>query len=312
MFDLEKFEEKEIEKKEKVRSYLPSIFIMASLPLRDVKKTKFVRKYNNVELTLNSPESVPCGQYGRIVLSLFTTYAVVNKSNDNEVILSFDSLRELTKELRLPEQRGKEILKVLKNFVGTTLLFQEKRKKIVQKELFSEYFEEKEGEATVYKYDTGVINFVKKMSYYELEDSSGKENRKNVGIRIELDNGFVKLCEEHSVPIDYTVYKDITSPLGKDLYAWIVYRNNYLTDESLFISRKLLVEQFNPVNPESKDKDAQERVNYSRIKEQLNIIKRDHYKDLKCEILKDGSGIILYKSKAVMKMEDKRYVLITN
>ena len=62
------------------------------------------------------------------------------------------------------------------------------------------------------------------------------------------------LCKEHAVPINYSVYKEITSPMGKDLYAWIVYRNNFLTeDKPIFIPKKSLVDQFNPVEKDVKD-----------------------------------------------------------
>ena len=100
----------------------------------------------------------------------------------------------------------------------------------------------------------------------------------------------------------------ITSVVGKDLYAWFVYRNNSLT-EPLFISRKSMVEQFMPVKEDANE--AQERVNWDYIKEQIKIIKTKYYSDLNISFNEDNSGLTLSKSKPIMLDSDKRYVLVT-
>lgn len=73
------------------------------------------------------------------------------------------------------------------------------------------------------------------------------ENQRNMAFEIKLARPFVQLSQKHSVPVNYTVYKEISSALGKDLYAWFCYRNNYIGDEPLFIPKHSLVEQFMPV-----------------------------------------------------------------
>ena len=59
------------------KAYLPSPFIAAALPLRDVKKNLFIRKYNNITLKLTGGEKVPFGKYGRLLLTTLTTRVTI-------------------------------------------------------------------------------------------------------------------------------------------------------------------------------------------------------------------------------------------
>ena len=153
--------------------------------------------------------------------------------------------------------------------------------------------------------------FLEGFRYLTLEDSTG--NKKNISFEVVLNEKFVKLCENHSVPIDYSVYSQISSPLGKDLYAWFVYRNNSLdTDKPLFIPRKSLVEQFMPVGEGAKDKKAMERNNYNLIKERVEEIKEKYYPHLDVTFDKDGNGMTLHRSPNVISTEEKRYMLVTS
>ena len=62
----------------RLRSFLSSPFISASLPLKDVNKNIFKRKYNNISLSLASTaDKVPFGKYGRLLLTILTTHAVL-------------------------------------------------------------------------------------------------------------------------------------------------------------------------------------------------------------------------------------------
>ena len=75
----ELFEETETNLPQK-RSFLPSVFISAALPLRDTKRNVFIRKYNNITMKLSGAERVPYGKYGRLLLSILTTHAVQEKN----------------------------------------------------------------------------------------------------------------------------------------------------------------------------------------------------------------------------------------
>ena len=291
------------------RSYMPSDFILASLPLRNVKGPSFQRKMNNVELFITGSGNVPYGKYARLLLSIITTHAVLAKKNDR-LVIKYNSITQLTDEMLLPRQRGKDVREQLMLFSMSSFQFREKIKRRVSKSLFEEYKNDTGNFEAVWN-NHGNIPFMNKISWIDLNDLDNKKKYVNsVGFSIELSAAFVELCKEHSVPIDYTVYSSISSALGKDLYVWLVYRNNCLEkDGEIYVPRKALIEQF--VSSGKEDKDDSERVGYQRLCEQLNIIKEKYYPGLKLEIDKNGDGVTLYKSPAVIREEDKRYILIT-
>lgn len=297
-----------------LRSYLPSPFIAAALPSRDIKKNVFTRKYNNVTMKLSSGNKVPFGKYGRLLLTILTTHAVLCKnSNPNgPVVINYKSLNQLLKELQLPSSRSGDIKEQLECFKECSFIFEEKIVKIAQTSLFHDYLDEEElktfdDEVKATKVSTGIIPFMKQMEYIELEDRKGSQQ--HIGLSIVLSKDFAQFSQEHSVPIDYTVYKNISSAIGKDLYAWLVYRNNSI-QQPIFISRDALVSQFMPVD--DKSHPDQLRTNYEYIKEQIKIIKQKYYKDLNVEFDKAGVGITLHKSKPPIIADDKRYILVTS
>lgn len=292
------------------RSYLLSPLIAAALPLKDVKKNLFERKYNNITLRITGGIKVPYGKYGRLLLSILTTHAVLekNSADGKPVVLRYGNLQQLLNELQLPKQRGKDIKEQLECFSNASFIFEEKKTKVAQKSLFSGFYgegESLEGDVTATKVSTGIVPFFEAFQYVDIDDGVEK---KTVAFEIVLSEKFTRLSQVHSVPIDYTAYKGITSVVGKDLYAWFVYRNNSLT-EPLFISRKSMVEQFMPVREDSNE--AQERVNWDYIKEQIRIIKTRYYNDLNISFSDDNSGLTLSKSNPIMLESDRRYVLVT-
>ena len=294
------------------RSYIPSIFISAALPLRDVKKTIFDRKYNNITLHLTSPNKVPYGKYGRLLLSVLTTHAVQSKNNlnpDGTVTLHYDTLQSLLNEMQLPKQRSGEIKEQLDRFKSSTFIYEEEIVKVAQKSLFPEYFNPADkGTVIAKKFSTGNMVFIDSMQYVQLED--GITDKRSIAFTIVLNNKFVNLCKEHSVPIDYSVYKEISSALGKDLYAWLVYRNNSIGQDGIYIPRTSMVSQFMPITPTAQ-KD-QERQNFKYIVDQILQIKHKYYPDLKFYVDKDLLGLTLYKSPNIMAPKDPRYILVTS
>ena len=276
------------------RSYMSSPFIAASLPLKDVKKNLFTRTYNNISLTLTSDTKVPFGKNGRLLLSILTTHAVLKKNKPGEpVVLEYKSLQNLLDELQLPKQRGKEIKEQLECFSGSTFVFKEKRTKLSEAYLFEEFMPTEEqiyGKVTATLHSTGIVPFFESMQYVDLEDE--KSNKKSIGFKIVLSEKFTQLSQEHAVPINYTVYKQIKSVVGKDLYTWFVYRNNSIKEgEPLHISRRALVDQFMPVKGNKEGYESEERVNWNYLKEQINTIKDKYYPDLKVSINSTNDGI---------------------
>ncbi len=313
----ELFDSLELNKNEQqhLLSYIPSFFTTASLPFKNINKTEFKRKASNgISLILNSPSNVPFGRYGRLLLSIFTTHAVLSKEKNIPVVIEFDSMSQLLKEMQLPRQRGKDIQEQLECFTRATFSFEQKIEEQKQAYLFQNLYEPGEKlpkkDVTVRTTSTGTILFTEGVQYQEIIDSNSKNPR--VGnFKIILSANFASFCQKHAVPINYTVYKDISSPVGKDIYAWLVFRNNGLAkDKPVFIPRDKLVEQFMPVGEDSDPKIA--NVNYARIIEQIREIKQKYYPELKVEIDSSGTGITLYKSPTPVLKEDVRYALISS
>ena len=299
-----------------LKSFLSSPFIAASLPLKDVNKNLFKRRYNNFTLSLASTaDKVPFGKYGRLLLTILTTHAVVgrNVADDGGVIIKYDSIRQLLKEMQLSAGRSNDIKRQLEYFSKSTFVFEERRTSVVQRSLFKDLLES-DGissssdriQATLVS--SGVIPFMEAMQYIELKEAD-KEG-KQFCISMRLSPAFVKFSKKHAVPINYTVYKKISSAVGKDIYAWLIYRNNSLKGgESVFIPSSVLVEQFMPVKDESHLN--QERTNYNYILDQIRLIKDKYYPDLNIRFNSDGDGITLLKSAPHLPSENFRYVLVT-
>lgn len=298
---------------EKTLSYIPSFFTTASLPFKNLNKTEFVRKASNgVSLLLNSPTNVPYGRYGRLLLSVFTTHAVLSKEKRVPVTIEFDSMSQLLKEMQLPRQRGKDIQEQLECFKRATFSFEQKIEEQKQGYLFSNLYEKGEkkpkGDVKVTTTSTGTILFTEGVQFQEITD----ENSTRIGnFKIILSARFADFCQQHAVPINYTVYKDIASPAGKDIYAWLVFRNNGIKqDKPVFVPRDKLVEQFMPVADDSDPKIA--NVNYGRIIEQIKEIKEKYYPELNVNIDSSGAGITLFKSPTPVLKDDVRYALISS
>lgn len=295
----------------KVMSYLPGLFTTASLPFKNIKKTSFTRKGSQgLTLRLTSPINVPYGKYGRLLLTILTTHAVLSKEKGVPVIVEYSSLSELLKEMMLPRQRGKDIKEQLDCFTNATFSFEQRTEELKAGYLFKNLYENGEypkGDVQVTTKTTGAILFTTGVQYQEVKEKTKSPRYGNFKIIISAE--FAHFCQQHAVPIDYTVYKDIPSTVGKDVYAWLVFRNNGLSKPT-FIPREKLVEQFMPVN-ENADKNTV-NVNYNFILNQLKEIKEKYYKEVNIDVDKHGLGITLLKSPTPVLKNDTRYVLITS
>lgn len=305
LFNFEKPEERQY------LAYLPALFTTASLPFRNVNKTVFERKGSNgISLKLTSPTNVPFGRYGRLLLSILTTHAVLEKNKNGPVYLEYNKLVDLLNEMQLPKSRGKDIKEQLECFSNAAFSFTQKVTELKAGYLFENLYENgnyPKRDILVTTHSTGNIRFTEGVQYKEADDGTG--DKKSFAFKIILSPEFAAFCKSHAVPINYTVYKSISSAIGKDIYAWLVYRNNSITSP-IFVPRQKLVEQFNPVD-ESKNEN-QENVSYFRIIENIKEIKQKYYPGLKVEIDRGGEGITLYKSPAPILSEDTRYALITS
>lgn len=296
----------------KIMAYIPSFFTTASLPFRNVNSPVFIRKGSNgITLKLSAPENVPFGRYGRLLLSLFTTHAVLSKEKDSAVMIQYDKLLDLLNELQLPKSRGKDIKEQLDCFTNASFAFEQKLRELKNGYLFKDLYEEDsypKKDVIVTTVSTGNIRFTTGVQYKEIED--GSRSNKLGAFKIILSPEFASFCQAHAVPIDYTAYKNIESPAGKDIYAWLVYRNNREGTEPIFIPKEKLVEQFMPVGEESHPKQLS--INYGRILDYIREIKEKYYPEVKVGFDSNGGGITLYKSPTPVLKGDTRYALITS
>ena len=128
----------------KYLSYIPGLFTTASLPFKNVNKTVFTRKGSQgLTLTLTSPVNVPFGRYGRLLLTVLTTHAVLSKEKNVPVVIEFKSLSELLKEMQLPRQRGKDIKEQLDCFTNATFAFTHRETSLKSGYLFNELYDGK-------------------------------------------------------------------------------------------------------------------------------------------------------------------------
>lgn len=294
----------------KYLSYIPGLFTTASLPFKNVNKTVFTRKGSQgLTLTLTSPLNVPFGRYGRLLLTVLTTHAVLSKEKNVPVIIEYKSLSELLKEMQLPRQRGKDIKEQLDCFTNATFAFTHKETSLKSGYLFTELYDGKypDRDVEVTTHTTGSIRFTTGVQFQEIDDKVTEKRYGNFKIVISAE--FANFCQKHAVPIDYGVYKSISSAVGKDIYAWLVFRNNGLKNP-VFIRRDQLVEQFMPVT-ENQDSNTV-NVNYAFIINQIREIKKKYYKDVKIDEATSSDGITLYPSPTPVIKNDTRYALITS
>lgn len=294
----------------KYLSYIPGLFTTASLPFKNVNKTVFTRKGSQgLTLTLTSPVNVPFGRYGRLLLTVLTTHAVLSKEKNVPVIIEFKSLSELLKEMQLPRQRGKDIKEQLDCFTNATFAFTHRETSLKSGYLFTELYDGKypNKDVEVTTHTTGSIRFTTGVQFQEIDDKITDKRYGNFKIVISAE--FANFCQKHAVPIDYGVYKSISSAVGKDIYAWLVFRNNGLKNP-VFIRRDQLVEQFMPVS-ENQDSNTV-NVNYAFIINQIKEIKKKYYKDVRIDETTSSDGITLYPSPTPVIKNDTRYALITS
>lgn len=290
-------------------SYIPSFFTTASLPFKNVNKTTFTRKGSQgVTLTLTSPTNVPFGKFGRLLLSVLTTHAVLSKTKNVPVMIEYTSLADLLRELQLPKQRGKEIREQLDCFKNATFCFEQRVETLQAGYLFEDLIGKPypKGDVKVETTTTGNIRFTTGVQFQKVSD--GKKGSWLGNFKILLSGEFAAFCQQHAVPINYSVYKEISSAVGKDIYAWLVYRNNGLKS-SVFIPRDRLVEQFMPLNDTNDRKTLS--VYFGRIVDEIREIKSKYYPELNVD-LSSAVGITLHKSPTPVLQGDTRYALITS
>ena len=224
--------------------------------------------------------------------------------------MEFRSLADLLKEMQLPRQRGSAVREQLECFMNASFAFDQRVEERQAGYLFKDLYQDgnyPKKDVNVVIRSTGNIRFTEGIQFKEIEDGSAEN--KFGDFKIILSAEFARFCQHHAVPIDYTVYRDINSAVGKDLYAWLVFRNNGITNP-VFIPKESLVDQFMPVTETANPN--QRNVNYNRLIDMLAEIKTKYYPELNIDLDSNSLGITLFKSPTPVIKNDKRYALITS
>jgi len=299
----------------RLRSFIPSCFIVCPLPLRSMEKgeKEYVKRFNNFELKLTGSEGIPGGKIARDLLMLFTTEAVYRKNYEKEKItLNFESLSDLQKRIGMNTVvHGDRVLDMIKKFTGCTLSFKMELNReidgqtlLFENELFRGVKGEK-GSRLNYKNITNVP-FINKIETIDLMKEKNKRGEPLL-IELTLMSEFVEMVRNNAVPVDFTVYSDIQGAMTQDLYVWLVYKNykNWTSDE-VFIPKNKLVEQFGT------EGGSNENLKYARILEALEMIRKDYYTSLKYRVIDNGKrkekGILLYRSQMPVSEQNIKYV----
>jgi hypothetical protein len=313
--DVNLFEETEREEKKRLRSFFPSCFVVCPLPMRSTKEDvkEYIKSYNNYDLRIIGTKGIPGGKMARDMLMLFTTEAVCRGEEKKGLKLSYNSIKEFENSMgRNVTAKYDYVLNILEQYSGCMMNFEARKKISFEKKTYPLFAEEMRDEIGSGKISElryrGIINvpFIEKMEDIRIMRDQVK-NGESIKLVIEVARQFVEVAKRNSIPVDFSVYREMNSPLMKDLYVWFVYRNNGILPEGgVFISKKNLIEQFGDGN------ENNEGVKYHRIIEAVREIKKRYYENLNVEIYDKGSsknkGIKLERSPVIMKENDIRYV----
>jgi len=306
----------------RIRGYVPTCFVICPLPVRmpgrDVKE--YERKYNQYQLKLTGTNGIPGGKIGRDLLMLFSTEAVfLSSESDGSVNIRFHSIKRLAETIGITRNNfNDKIIDSIERYAGCSIYFEkfnEVYKKTNDNMLFS-FMDEEENKMVKRGDEVRFKRIVNVPFIHKFESLEVVRKKLKVGVPVRIDiklaSQFVTVARDHAVPINFSAYKEMGSTLEKDLYVWLVYRNNgFLPNEGLFVSRRNLLDQF------SLDEDRgvnNEGPNYFRILEAIKTIKKEYYENLDVEILKGGNfderGIVLHKSPAVIDKNDEGFVTL--
>ncbi len=132
---MEVLEQQELERK-RLMSFIPTHFIICGLPLRTKKELEFTREYNGNKLRLVSGKGVPGGRIARLIMTLFTTEAVLRKNSNfgEKIELTYDSIKQFMKAIGMERSNHQEkVLDLLERFAECNIFFEAKRERAYKK-----------------------------------------------------------------------------------------------------------------------------------------------------------------------------------
>jgi len=301
----------------RIRSFIPSCFIICPLPVRSIKEGEkgYEKRINNFKLKLTGAYGIPGGKIARDLLMLFTTEAVYRKNYDEDKIkLNFKSIRDLQRSIGMKTiVESDKVLDMLKKYSGCIMNFEIEMKKefdgqtlLFNKDDFKELRGYGEKGSKVSYYSITNVPFISKLEKLDLIRAESRRGE-SVLIELTLMSEFVDMVRKNAVPVDFTVYSDIQGAMMQDLYVWLVYKNyKNWKEEEIFIPKDKFIEQFGT------EGEKNENMKYSRILESLEKIRKEYYENLRYKVIDDGKrrekGILFYRSPVLTKEKDIKYV----
>ena len=206
--------------------YVTSLMAQVSLPHRDPKTRRYIRRNGNIQIFLDDPTGIgiPYGSIPRLVLVWITTEAFNKRSN--ELILG-DSINQYLRKLNIIPSGGKR---------GSIIRVENQIERLLNS-TWTLRIEDGQGQG----YITRHARIVSEFSFW-----SGRDPNQTPlwGNAIILTDEFYKEIIAHPVPLDMRVLENIKqSPTAIDIYLWRTYRNSYMTKETT-ISWEQLQHQF--------------------------------------------------------------------
>ena len=213
------------------RAYIPSLLVQSPLPVRDPRRSEFVRRSGGQSLTLTGAFGIPFGHIGRTTLALAVTDAVQNKSPRVEL----GSIGQWIKRLDRDSHGGKG------GSIGAV----------------RDQFARIHGLYINWQAENGG-----RMKSFNMPVSRDMEiwwTKKEIEANVPtlFDNylmfhpDFLEYVLKHPVPVDLAVYSSFQASQAQDIYAWLAWKLNGL-ERPLEIRWESLQAQFadrKPVNP---------------------------------------------------------------
>ena len=239
------------------KAYVPAPFIFCPLPLRELKEQTWVKKTRTAEMSITSKYGVPHGKWGRLSLSLLCTHALKFGSPE----ISFGDRR--SDAIRLTGQnpdgggnQGRFTKSMLQ--LSTSML------------TFENYGEDGMKMENVLIVKRGAFEKKKETP----DDRILAPSSYDYNGHITLSDDFYNLVQEHSVPLNWKIYREL-QPLEADVYSWMI-RRYYGMQQSQVIPWEGIMNQFSDVDLENKSRQQQYAFK-KRFKTVMEKIKAEHY-----------------------------------
>ena len=267
-------EEARLREAEIERAFMPKLFVQATLPHSDPKKTHFSRKNGDHKLilaALNPSVGLPYGKIPRLILAWIASE--IQRTGERRIEAG-SSLGEFLSKIGLSSRGGKR---------GDIKAAKEQLKRLAATAIYFGTETENEEQS---------IDFSRTMSLFDEQSFSFKKSDSTLSSgHIIVSERFFQQTIQASVPFDLRVLIKERSPLKIDTYLWLTYRLYAVTQ-----SGKAARVGWNELELQFGSEYSSKKDFRKKFKKTLNQIKNEKYfKDLTFAFTSEQ--LILYKGK---------------